>query len=70
TLDLTTSELVRALAAIAPDDERALVEAWLERCDLVKYGGLRATAAQANEVLAAARELVVATTAQPKQEAA
>ncbi len=70
TLDLTTSELVRALAPSAPEDERALIEAWLERCDLVKYGGLRATAAQATDVLAAARELVVATTARSEQEAA
>ncbi len=62
TLDLTTSELVRALAKVAPEHERLLVEAWLERCDLVKYGGFRATADDGRAVLADARGLVIATT--------
>lgn len=64
TLDLTTSELVRALGKVAPEHERLLVEAWLERCDLVKYGGFRATVADARRVLADARELIVETTVQ------
>jgi len=60
TLDLTTSELVRALDKIAPEHERLLVEAWLERCDLVKYGGFRATAADARRVLASGEARAVA----------
>jgi hypothetical protein len=70
TLDLTTSELLRALAKHAPEGERVMIAAWLERCDLVKYGGFRATTTDARGVLADARTLVVATTAQLAQEAA
>jgi hypothetical protein len=63
TLDLTSAELMRSLAkAAAPADERALIESWLERCDIVKYGGLRATTGEAHGVLEAARQLVAATT--------
>lgn len=62
TLDLTTAELLRSLAKVAPGDEQQLVADWLERCDIVKYGGLRATAEDARGVLAAARELIIATT--------
>jgi len=65
TAELTTSELLRGLARRAPAHETVLVERWLERCDLVKYGGQRATAAQAAEVLAAARDVVVQTAAEP-----
>lgn len=63
TFDLTSAELVRSLAKVAPADERVLVESWLERCDLVKYGGFRATAVDARGVLESARRLIVATTA-------
>ncbi len=63
TADLTSAELVRALAPVAPVTERLHVEAWLERCDVVKYGGLRATTAEGRSVLGAARTLVVETTA-------
>jgi hypothetical protein len=62
TLDLTSAELMRKLAKVAPADERALIETWLERCDIVKYGGFRATADDAHGVLEAARQLVAATT--------
>lgn len=62
TLDLTTYELMKSLARVAPSDEQALVERWLERCDIVKYGGLRATAEDAHGVLEAARHLVISTT--------
>ena len=63
TLDLTTYELMRALAkAQAPFEERTLIEAWLERCDIVKYGGFRATSGDAHSVLEGARQLVAATT--------
>ncbi|MDB4960845.1 MAG: hypothetical protein JWP01_844 [Myxococcales bacterium] len=61
TRDLTTSELLRRLRA-APAEERAMIGTWLERCDVVKYGGLRATAGEAHGVLDDARALVVTTT--------
>ncbi|HSD87782.1 MAG TPA: BatD family protein [Kofleriaceae bacterium] len=65
TLDLTSYELMRSLSTVAPEDERALVSDWLERCDIVKYGGFRATADDAGAVLEAARQLVIATTRAP-----
>ena len=65
TSDLTSGELVRRLAHVAPEEELLLVEAWLEQCDLVKYGGLRTSAKQAAAVLDEARALVV-TTSQPR----
>jgi hypothetical protein len=61
TRDLTTSELLRALAQ-TPAAERTQIEAWLERCDVVKYGGLRTTSAEARAVLGDARAVVIATT--------
>jgi hypothetical protein len=71
TAELTTSELLRGLGKRAPAPDCALVETWLGKCDLVKYGGLRATAGQAGQALADAREVVVETTREPaKQEAA
>ncbi|MBC8077052.1 MAG: hypothetical protein H7Y32_13325 [Chloroflexales bacterium] len=60
--ELTTSELSRRLERVAPEQERLLVEAWLDACDLVRYGGLRATSAQARHQLDDARALVVTTT--------
>lgn len=62
THELTTAELVRALVRAAPEQERVLVVAWLDACDLVRYGGLRATAVQARQTLDDARALVVTTT--------
>src|SRR6478609_5727934 len=62
TYDLTSYELMRSLAHVAPDHEQKLVEEWLERCDIVKYGGFRATDADAHGVLEAARQLVLQTT--------
>jgi hypothetical protein len=70
TAELTTSELLRGLAKRARPEDTALVETWLERCDLVKYGGLRATESDALAVLAGAREVVIATTAPAAKEAA
>jgi hypothetical protein len=74
TRDLTSAELSRRLAGVAPDDERARIDTWLARCDIVKYGGLRATRDDASGVLDEARGFVVATTQQqpadPQQEAA
>ncbi|HWO20150.1 MAG TPA: hypothetical protein VNO30_15290 [Kofleriaceae bacterium] len=63
--DLTTRELLRVLERRAPAEARTLVEAWLERCDIVKYGGLRATRADAGQTLDDARALVVTTTGAP-----
>ncbi len=63
TAELTTSELLRALAKAAPVAARLHIERWLEGCDVVKYGGLRATAPAASAVLAEARALVIATSA-------
>jgi hypothetical protein len=63
--DLTTSELLARLARATSAEECALVESWLERCDIVKYGGLRATRADAKTTLDDARALVVTTTAAP-----
>ncbi|MFN0249001.1 MAG: hypothetical protein ACKV2T_19100 [Kofleriaceae bacterium] len=65
TLDLTSSELVRKLGNVALAEERALVEEWLEACDLVKYGGFATSSDEAKRVLDDARALVV-TTSQPK----
>jgi hypothetical protein len=62
TTDLTSAELMRVLEKVAPTNERALVEPWLERCDIVKYGGMRATGEDAHGVLEGARQLVIATT--------
>jgi hypothetical protein len=60
--DLTTRELLGRLEGAAPAEARALVETWLERCDVVKYGGLRATGDDARTTLDDARALVVTTT--------
>ena len=60
--ELTTSELVRRLERVAPEEERLLVEAWLDACDLVRYGGLQTTAKDARKTLDDARALVVTTT--------
>ncbi|MGE0871838.1 MAG: BatD family protein [Kofleriaceae bacterium] len=62
TLDLTSSELERALARTASADELSIIAAWLEQCDRVKYAGVQATAAQAHRTLDDARALVVTTT--------
>lgn len=62
TFELTSSELMRRLARVAPANEHSLVEAWLERCDLVKYGGVRTSTAEAHRVLDDGRALIVTTT--------
>ena len=61
-LDLTTSELVRRLERVAGSGELALVESWLERCDLVRYGGVRPAHAEARTALGDARGVILATT--------
>jgi hypothetical protein len=60
--DVTSSELVAGLARLAPLDEVELVAEWLADCDPVKYGGQRATPAEAGKALDDARALIVATT--------
>ncbi|HEY4059680.1 MAG TPA: hypothetical protein VGM39_23860 [Kofleriaceae bacterium] len=62
TRDLTSSELQRRLEKNAPEDELIGIEAWLGRCDLVKYGGVKPTSRDAMTVLADARALVATTT--------
>ena len=69
TQDQTTAELMRSLRNVAPAGECVQIAAWLERCDIVKYGALRATAADARGVLDAARTLVMTTTRAPGREA-
>jgi len=60
--DLTSSELLRRLGKLALDGEVELVSGWLDGCDLVKYGGQRATPAEAGKALDDARALIVMTT--------
>ena len=61
-LDLTTSELVRRLERVASVGELALIESWLERCDLVRYGGVRPALSEARIALTDARSVVLTTT--------
>ena len=65
TLDQTTAELMRALKKVAPTDECTQIASWLERCDIVKYGGYKASDADARAVLDGARTLVITTTRAP-----
>jgi hypothetical protein len=62
TADITSAELLAELARLAPPAEVELVSDWLADCDPVKYGGQRATPAEAGKVLDDARALIVATT--------
>ncbi|HEY0189537.1 MAG TPA: BatD family protein [Kofleriaceae bacterium] len=66
--DRTSAELLADLAARASAEHRALAGRWIAPTDLIKYGGGRATAAEAHQALADARSLIVATT--PAREAA
>lgn len=61
--DRTSSELIGELGRITAPDEVDLVAGWLGGCDLVKYGGWRATPADAGKALDDARALIVTTTA-------
>jgi hypothetical protein len=61
--DRTSSELLGELGRVAAPDEVELVASWLDDCDLVKYGGWRATPADAGKALDDARALIVTTTA-------
>jgi hypothetical protein len=60
--DQTTSEVLARLTAIVTGPTFDGWASWLERCDVVKYGGLRPEAPDARTTLADARALVVATT--------
>ncbi len=68
--ELTSSELLEALSAVAPASELAMAAAFFETSDLVRYGGFRATTAQAQRALADARELVIATSSRDLEGAA
>jgi len=70
TTEMTTAELLRALAGKLDDIHRALVERWLGSVDLVKYGNFPATRDEAYEALEGARSLVITTTAPRTQEVA
>jgi hypothetical protein len=77
TYELTTAELMRVLDKAASQQDRSKVEHWLARCDIVKYGGFRASRLDAGDVLADARALVISTSeviepplAQAKEKAA
>lgn len=61
--DRTSSELLVELGRVAAPDAVELVASWLDGCDLVKYGGWRATPADAGKALDDARALIVTTTA-------
>ncbi|MBA2544285.1 MAG: hypothetical protein H0V17_31865, partial [Deltaproteobacteria bacterium] len=63
--DLTTSELMKKLDGSASREERVLIAGWLERCDIVKYGGFKASATDAKKTLEDARALVVTTSQMP-----
>jgi hypothetical protein len=60
--DRTSSELLRRLRDVAAADEVGLIADWLDGCDLVKYGGQRATPAEAGKALDDARAVIVTTT--------
>jgi hypothetical protein len=70
THDLTSLELLGRLGRLASRDDVEQVSVWLDACDLVKYGGQRATPADAGKALDDARALVVTTTATTQQRAA
>jgi hypothetical protein len=63
TPDLTSAELLGRLGRAAAPDDVELIAGWLDGCDLVKYGGWRATPAEAGKALDDARALIVTTTA-------
>ncbi len=50
--------------------ELALIESWLERCDLVRYGGVRPTHVEARTALVDARSVILTTTEVATQAAA
>ena len=61
TLDLTTMELMRSLARVAPRAECDTIAAWLEGCDFVKYAGTKSTAAAARTAIDEARAFITST---------
>jgi hypothetical protein len=60
--DVTSAELLAELARLGLPAAAELVADWLGECDPVKYGGQRATPAEAGKALDDARALIVATT--------
>jgi hypothetical protein len=69
TTEMTSSELLKALAGKAGESETTLVERWLDGADIVKYGNFPATRDEAYATLEGARRVVIATT-KPRQAAA
>jgi len=68
--EMTSAELLRALTGKLDDRATALVERWLGRVDLVKYGNFPASRDEAYETLEAARTVVVSTQPRTAKEAA
>ncbi|HEY0253365.1 MAG TPA: hypothetical protein VGC41_17645, partial [Kofleriaceae bacterium] len=62
TTEMTSSELKKALATKTGEREQTLVDAWLDRADIVKYGNFPATRDEAYATLEGARQLIFSTT--------
>ncbi|MFT3692546.1 MAG: hypothetical protein QM831_05345 [Kofleriaceae bacterium] len=62
TTEMTSAELKKALEQKANESEQHLVEDWLDRADVVKYGNFPATRDQAYATLEGARHLIITTT--------
>jgi hypothetical protein len=63
--EMTSAELVRALAVRLDERSTAMVERWLGRVDLVKYGNFPASRDEAYATLEAARTVVVSSHPRP-----
>jgi hypothetical protein len=59
--EMTSTELLRAVAGALDDRVTVMVERWLGRADVVKYGNFPASREEAYEVLEGARTVVVST---------
>jgi len=68
--EMTSAELQRALAGKLDDHATSMVERWLGRVDVVKYGNFPASRNEAYETLEGARTVVVSTQPRAGKEAA
>ena len=68
--EMTSAELQRALAGKLDDHATSMVERWLGRVDVVKYGNFPASRNEAYETLEGARTVVVSTQPRTGKEAA
>jgi len=66
TTEMTSAELLKALATKASATDTSLVERWLDRADIVKYGNFPATRDEAYITLEGARTVVL-TTSKPRE---